>query len=74
VGKVPRVTDDRHRAGPSQAGPDGTQPTGPRRGESNERIGPFSSWGRLYAVVLLYGVAMILLLLLLTRLLDPGTS
>lgn len=36
-------------------------------------IGPFPTWGRLYLTVLAYGIILIVILLLLTRLLDPGT-
>jgi hypothetical protein len=42
--------------------------------ESDEPVGPFSSWRVLYALVVLYGIGMIILLLVLTWLLDPGIS
>ncbi len=37
-------------------------------------VGPFASWRWVYGTVLLYGVLVIGLLALLTRILDPGTS
>jgi hypothetical protein len=37
-------------------------------------IGPFSTWAGLYLAVILYGIGMILLLLFLTRVLEPGAS
>ena len=58
---MPTVSDGRDRAGSTNA-------------ESDGPVGPFSSWRQMYAVVLVYGVGLILLLLLLTWLLDPGTS
>ncbi|MFC1660337.1 hypothetical protein ACFL3S_02575 [Gemmatimonadota bacterium] len=51
----------------------GRDPEKGQRGEPEGPIGPFATWGRLYAVVLFYGVSVILLLLFLTRVLDPGT-
>ena len=42
--------------------------------EDRERVGPFPSWGWLYAVVVVYGALVIGLLTLLTRLLDPGAG
>ncbi len=35
-------------------------------------VGPFPSWGWLYAVVMVYGVLVIAALVVLSRLLDPG--
>lgn len=40
-------------------------------GEDGGPVGPFPSWGWVYAAVLAYGVLMILFLLVLTRLLTP---
>lgn len=36
-------------------------------------VGPFPSWSWLYGVVVAYGLLVIVVLTLLTRLLDPGT-
>lgn len=41
--------------------------------ETKGPIGPFPTWGRLYTTVIVYGVGLILVLWVLTRLLDPGT-
>lgn len=41
--------------------------------ETTGPIGPFPTWGRLYTTVIVYGVGLILVLVILTRLLDPGT-
>ena len=49
------------------------QVPGPGERDEGEPIGPFATWRHLYIVVLTYGVALILLLLFLTRVLDPGT-
>jgi hypothetical protein len=36
-------------------------------------IGPFPTWKSLYTTVVIFGIGLILVLLVLTRLLDPGT-
>jgi hypothetical protein len=36
-------------------------------------IGPFPTWKSLYATVVVFGIGLILVLLALTRALDPGT-
>jgi hypothetical protein len=54
--------------------PEGTGPEPAGGPVDEERIGPFSTWGRLYATVIVYGVLVILLLALFTFILSPGTG
>jgi hypothetical protein len=42
--------------------------------EEERRIGPFRSWGQVYGTVVVYGVAVIILLVVLTRILGFGVS
>ena len=60
------------RGEPSRA--EAPRATGATGAEDDGPVGPFPSWGWLYGVVLAYGVLVILLLILLSRLLDPGTA
>jgi len=53
-------------------GPTGSEEK-PRSDEAGP-IGPFPSWPSVYGTVVVYGVAMILFLWILTHLLDPGAA
>ena len=44
-----------------------------REDEGEERIGPFPSWKSLYVTVVVYGVAVIILLYILTIVLGFGS-
>ena len=44
------------------------------RADEEGRIGPFPSWGWLYGTVLIYGVSVIGVLIVLTRVLSFGIS
>jgi hypothetical protein len=53
--------------------PAATESAPAKETEPEDPIGPFPTWGRLYATVFIYGAILILILLILTRVLDPGT-
>ena len=42
--------------------------------ESEERVGPFPSWRWLYGTVLVYGIAVIVVLSILTKMLGFGVG
>ena len=50
-----------------------TQQPPSREDEGEERIGPFPSWKSLYTTVVVYGVAVIILLYILTIVLGFGS-
>lgn len=57
------------------APPGGTStPGGSSNPDEEGPIGPFPDWTSVYGTVLVYGVAMILFLWLMTRVLDPGAA
>jgi len=65
------MAGDREPEGASGV-PAATESAAAKQTEPEGPIGPFPTWGRLYATVLVYGVVLILILLFLTRVLDPG--